>query len=263
MRSTFVLSLLALLQPALSLFLLVPLYVYPGDGLTEWQPLFKAIAKYPTVQFQVIINYNSGPGTVAPPTDTNYIDGVAQLNSYKNTKLVGYVDTKYTKKSVADVTKEVNLYAAWKSYKAKNIALSGIFFDDGVNDNSAASHNYLANVSSKAYAAFPKPGGKVVYNPGSTLDAIYFNYVDTIIEYEGSLANFNGPSTIATFQQSKLSQDSVILYNAQPTAARVKTLIGNLSNKKVGSVFATSDCCYNAVNGTLVELLAAQIKATS
>ena len=81
---------IGLLQPALSLFVMIPLYFYPDDGATAWNPVFSAISSHPKVQFQVIINPDSGPGSGQYP-DVNFITGVSKLNSYKNVKLVGYV----------------------------------------------------------------------------------------------------------------------------------------------------------------------------
>lgn len=264
MRFTAALSAAALLQPVWSLSLLVPLYIYPGSNAVAWQPLISAITKYPAVQFEVIVNPNSGPndGNGAYPS-IDYINAVAQLNSYKNVKTIGYVDTAYTAKPIANVTAEINLYAGWSKYTAKNISVSGIFFDDGQYDGSASSLSYLSSISTTAYKAFSKPNGKIVYNPGTTLSASYFQYVDTIVEFEGALSAFNGPTTIATFQPNQHPKDAVIVHDAKPPTSRIQSFITNNKNANIGFVFMTSDCCYNALNGTLISALAAQIGSSA
>jgi len=53
--------------PASSLFILLLLYTYPDNSAATWPDVFSAVAAYPAVQWQIIINPNSGPGTSPEP----------------------------------------------------------------------------------------------------------------------------------------------------------------------------------------------------
>lgn len=79
--------------PSSSLFIILPLYLYPGESASAWSSVTSTIEAYPGIQWQVVVNPNSGPGTKSMPTDTNFIDGIAKLNSYPNVMTVGYVLT--------------------------------------------------------------------------------------------------------------------------------------------------------------------------
>jgi hypothetical protein len=65
---TILSAFLALISLASSTSILVPLYVWPEDDST-WEPVFNAISSYPDVQFQVIVNPNSGPGDTGRAED--------------------------------------------------------------------------------------------------------------------------------------------------------------------------------------------------
>lgn len=78
--------------------ILLPLYVYPSNG--GWDPVYAAVAAYPSVQFQIVVNPDSGPGAGQYP-NSDYVAGLAKLNSYSNVKTIGYVHTSYGKESTA------------------------------------------------------------------------------------------------------------------------------------------------------------------
>src|ERR1700722_5034162 len=106
--------------PTSSLFILLPLYVYPDSGASAWAPVTSAIAAYPSVQWQIIINPDSGPGS--PPTpDGNYIPGISELNSYDNVRTLGYVDTAHAARALADVESAIDVYAGWADYADRKI----------------------------------------------------------------------------------------------------------------------------------------------
>lgn len=85
--------------------ILLPLYIYPLQG--AWDFVTTAVAKYPDVPFNIIVNPNSGPGVTDDYPESDYIDAVASLNVYPNVNLLGYVDTAYMSKSTDKVATEV------------------------------------------------------------------------------------------------------------------------------------------------------------
>ena len=110
---TLILVPLLLAFSTTSMFILLPLYIYPGTSASAWSNATAAIAAYPKVQWQIIINPNSGPGTTSYPTDSNYIAGISKLNSYPNVITLGYVDTNFAKRAYSAVTSDIDVYAKW------------------------------------------------------------------------------------------------------------------------------------------------------
>lgn len=166
--------------PATSLFILLPLYEYPGQSASAWSNVTAAIAAYPKVQWQVIINPNSGPGTSpnSYPTDANYITGISKLNSYPNVITLGYTDTGFTQTPYAQVISNISTYAYWASYTKANISIGGIFFDDVSNSGAKATLTYYHNASAYAYANVPSDVTPIVLNPGSLGPTALFGYCD-------------------------------------------------------------------------------------
>lgn len=245
--------------PAQSLFVLLPLYIYPGTSASAWSSVYSTVAAYPKVQFQIVVNPNSGPGA-GPVPDSNYIPAIAKLNSYSNVKTLGYVDTNYTNRAYSSVIADINTYANWSSYKQANISMAGIFFDDVTANTSTAAHQYMRNVSSYAYKTVPSQVTPVIFNPGAIIDTTYFGYCDTMIEYEGSFAKYANQTTINMIPSAYLKQTAIVIYSTSGTA-NVKSLIHTMSVDAVEAVYFTSDCCYNAINGTLLNQVAAAVAA--
>jgi len=256
MRSIVLLALLSILEPVLGLSLMIPLYLYPGNNATAWSSVVEVVSQHPKVNFQIIINPNSGPGDTIYP-DANFITGVSALNSYANVALFGYVDTAYTDRPTSDVNSDVETYAGWSSYKQANISLSGIFFDDVTNSDTSATYAYMANVSATAKSYLRS----VIFNPGAVVNANYFRLADVIIQYEDSMARYTYPQTMAAMSKGMHKQISIIANHAKPTQSRINSLITNMMAGNIGSMYLTSDCCYQQVNGTLLTATANKIAA--
>jgi hypothetical protein len=83
---------------------------------------------HPTLNFTVIINPNSGPGTNQFP-DADYTAAVEKLSTYDNALMVGYVRTGYATRNISTVIAEVDTYAGWSS-DSSALTMHGIFFDE-------------------------------------------------------------------------------------------------------------------------------------
>ncbi|KAL8867950.1 MAG: hypothetical protein Q9174_005322 [Haloplaca sp. 1 TL-2023] len=106
---------------------------------SAWSNITAAIDANPEVDWQIIVNPNSGPGTSSPP-DANYIDAISKLNSFQNVATLGYIATGYTQVPYTTVASQIDIYAQWADYDAANISVSGIFFDEA--NNTAANDVY-------------------------------------------------------------------------------------------------------------------------
>lgn len=264
---------LLLALPATSLFILLPLYEYPGQSASAWSNVTAAIAAYPNVPWQVIINPNSGPGTNpnSYPTDPNYITGISKLNSYPNVITLGYTDTGFTQTPYAQVISNISTYAYWSSYTKANISIGGIFFDDVSNSGAKAAVTYYRNASAYAYANVPSDVTPVVFNPGSLGPTALFNYCDTMVEFESPLASYNNTNatTIKTLPSAYLSQSTIIIYNTTATT-NVQSLVHTMAQYKIGAVYLDpGSCtykgqptgCYNYLGLTNLTQLAAAMMA--
>ena len=106
-------SILVLISPrkpnmVLPTFVLLPLYIYPLANDYNWEFVTTALETYPSLQFTIIINPESGSGgngSSYPVSD--YIDGIANLTAYSNANLVGYVDTAFGDRSLTDVETDI------------------------------------------------------------------------------------------------------------------------------------------------------------
>ena len=237
------------LQPVFSLVIMVPLYVYPdGKGLSAWKSLTTIIRNHPQVQYLVIINPDSGPGSGDYP-DSNYIDGVSKLNTFDNVNLVGYVDTWYTSVPLDTVYANIDKYANWANYADANITINGIFFDDMTNNANHTAYDYMSSVSNYAYSSFSDSSSPtVVFNPGCKVDATYFQWADYVIEFEDSLSDYKGLGPIKRKKLQMREKQAIIAHTANPDLVKLQQLLTPIYNQHIGSVYMTKQCCYNGIS---------------
>ena len=255
MHLSYIIPLL-LAIPARSLFVLVPLYLYPGPSGSAWSNITAAIAANPHVNFQIIINPSSGPGTYPP--DAQYIAGVSKINSYPNAITLGYVDTGFTQVPSSTWKSNVDTWAKWSTYTAANIAIHGIFFDDVSDDTTSASYTYYQQAASYSHNTIPS--SKVVFNPGTTAPDQLFAYADTIVQYEDKLAKYKDPGTISTFNQAFNQQTGIVIHDTTSTA-NVKTYVHDMVGKGIEAVYFGVDCCYHVFSLDLLNLVAQAVYA--
>ena len=260
MRSLLLFAPLILALPTTSLFILLPLYIYPGTNAVNWNNATAAIKAYPSVQWQVIVNPNSGPGTTSYPTDANFITGISNLNSYANVKTLGYVDTNYTKRAYSAVVSDINVYASWADYTKANISIDGIFFDDVNNTASPAVNTYMQNASSYAYATVPSDITPVVFNPGSLAPTALFDYCDTMVEFENAYSVYKGATTIATIPSAYRDQSAILVYDTA-ASTNLGPLVHTMAVDGIEAVYFGIDCCYKTFNATFLLQLAAAVNA--
>jgi hypothetical protein len=249
---TFVLS-------AHSIFILCPLYIYPGNNASAWGSVVNAVASNSKVQWQIVINPNNGPG-YGPgigANDSNYVTGVSRLKKYSNVKILGYVDTAEANKAQSLVQQDINTYANWPA----NMAVDGIFFDDVTNCNSNADQVYYYNVTRYAYATVPTDVTPVILNPGALANVACFGYCDTMIEFENAQVYYKNQTTINTIPSGYQDQSAILIHNSTATAATVTSLVKQMSSSSIEAVYFTTDCCYNAINLTLLQNLVTAVAA--
>ncbi|KAG8407891.1 hypothetical protein J3458_020201 [Metarhizium acridum] len=173
---------------------ILPLYIYPQAD-SSWGPVYDAVSRRPDLNFTVIVNPNSGPGS-SPWPDVHYDAAIRRLNSYPNIETVGYVRTGYATRSLADVTREVSVYSGWSS-NSSALAMHGIFFDEAPHEYSAEAAAFLRAADSFVKSAPGLQGRKtIIHNPGVIPDARFNSSdVDITVVFEETFAKWQDRST--------------------------------------------------------------------
>lgn len=225
------------------MLILVPLYIYPGTSASAWSNVTTAIENYPTVQWQVIIDPASGPGTTGCLTDTNYIYAISKLNGYANVKTLGYVDTNYTNRPYTAVIQDIDTYASWWTCNEGryNVSIDGIFFDDVSSTASSAVFMYMQNASSHAYAQVPSDVTPVIFNNGQLAPTQLFSYCDTIVEFENAYTLYNNATTIKAIQSGYRAQSAILVTNTSETTAPIANLVHTMAYYKIEATYFTTD----------------------
>ncbi|MCJ1276917.1 hypothetical protein MMC21_004724 [Puttea exsequens] len=257
---------LAFAFEAASLSIILPLYVYPEASASAWNNANVAITAYPDVQWQVIINPNSGPDIASGyPTDETYIASIANMNSYPNVITLGYVDTNYSMRMYSDVTRDIDVYAGWASDTEADISIDGIFFDDVTNDSP---HTYMENAAAYANTTMPSQDTPIVFNPCTQIaPSPLFDYCDTVIEFESPYSDYTkngkdatGADVIASIPNDARAKSAFIVYST-PSGVDVTSMVQAIAAGGIEAVYFGADCCYHVLDGVLLKQLAAAVRA--
>jgi hypothetical protein len=151
----------------------VPAYFYPDYQDPIWGAMQTS---FPTCRLAVA-NINSGPG--GPTIDTNYQSQVV-LAQQAGLTVVGYVDSAYATKSLANFRSEVD---AWFEL----YTVTGIFVDDVTTDclNSTyytAIYDYVKSYNT-TYT--------VIINPGAIVPFCFEQVGDIIVNFEGNISQYD------------------------------------------------------------------------
>ncbi|KAH8671081.1 Spherulation-specific family 4-domain-containing protein [Xylariales sp. PMI_506] len=149
--------------------ILLPLYNAPGTSGSAWAPVQSAFAANPNVNAKVVINYNSGPGSLSGSDGPDWIAGADSLTSLSNVAVLGYVHCSYGERDINDVEADV---ATWASWVDQGVEISGIFLDESPSTVNTTIEAYMKAVT--AYIRDTEGFDFVVYNSGfpSTVGAL-------------------------------------------------------------------------------------------
>ncbi|QDS69384.1 hypothetical protein FKW77_004551 [Venturia effusa] len=175
--------------PGESTSVIVPLYIYPGDG--AWDPLYEAVEKYPSKNFTVIINPNSGPGATTTPNQDFY-PAIQKLNAFANVKTVGYIHTAYGTRDISDVLQDIATYSGW-SESQMSIAMHGIFFDEVVSDWTSDAGTFMRTINQAVKNATGLMGTrKIIHNPGTIPDSRFNDSnTDITVVFESTFEDYD------------------------------------------------------------------------
>jgi spherulation-specific family 4 protein len=135
------------------------LWIFPEKRLT---PCLCSVSSRPSLNFTVVINPDSGPGSTQFPND-DFASQITKLNQYTNVQTVGYVHTSYATRSVSDVLADVTTYSGWAT-NSTGFAVNGIFFDEIPSNFTADNAAYLKKINQAVKSAPGLHGNKLVRN---------------------------------------------------------------------------------------------------
>lgn len=210
----------------------IPAYFYPSQPTSQWNTAVDN-SPLPTGRQQILImNPSSGPGNSFDP---NYATAITTVhNAGTGFLVIGYVHTKYGKRSLSTVKSEVDKYYSWYP------AIDGIFVDETASAASYVSSYYqpLAN-----YITAKKTGASVMLNPGVYPDQSYLNIsvpstsmliVNVFESAYSNYVNLSVPSWAFSYPAIKMSH---LVYAA--TAAQIPNAVTLSSQRNVGWVYVT------------------------
>jgi len=183
--------------------ILLPLYEYPttDSGIEDWGAVLRAMDAHPGLPFHIIINNNGGaPYEEHPPFNSkDWAKLLGEINGKPKSSLLGYISTGSSGRSIDDVKRGIDQYAAWKTHEGlenppvqHNIQIHGIFFDEIDTDSSKLPYN--KEITNYAKTAF-QSRGPVILNPGSTLQAgseSLLDIADVVVSMETCYSNSEG-----------------------------------------------------------------------
>jgi len=204
--------------------------VYPGAA---WDTIAASGSSVPTV---AIINPDSGPGN---GPDSSYNTYMQKLDN-AGVEMVGYVHTSYGARSLADVTADIDTWAA------EFPLVTGIFLDEASGDPSEISYyttlyNYIMNIPGYNY---------VILNPGVIPDQGYYAISTQIV----ALENYGTSVSAQTVPSwgSCANKDHFVAIVHTTEVADMPSIINSLNSLGYfGFVYVTDGvggcCTYNAL----------------
>ena len=226
--------------------LAVPAYFY--HPLSAYQQLAQNV---PAVGL-VVVNVDSGPGTVASPEWASAIEAAHRAGVL----VVVYVDTGYigttghrtrppaSSTSITDWASQVrNDIDTW--YRFYGASLDGVFFDQSpaLCGPRTSDHSWVDfYVDASRYVKGRHPGARVVANPGQVPDECYTRAADTLVTFEGPYATYidpdRGPCTPRWARKASPEQTWHLVYQA--SAADMTDVIARARAANAGYVYATN-----------------------
>jgi hypothetical protein len=191
----------------------------------------RIIGSAPSVAIAVL-NPSSGVGPSQNPTFLQYVIAAQAVGI----SMLGYVDTNYANRSVAEAEAEIDQYLSW-------YGVDGIYFDQTSSD--CVDQPYYQTLFD--YVRQASTVGKrlsVVLDPGNNVPECYASVADTLVIFQNSYAQYQTfkPSTWTKNYPSSLFwhlvYDSPAQSDMEAAVARARTL-------HAGYVWVTSDTLPN------------------
>lgn len=166
--------------------------------------------------------------------------------------------TTYTTQDISVVKANVSTYAGWKDYSGSSIAVDGIFFDEAPYIDDPSNTTYMTSV-----ASYARDQGLdyIVFNPGElTTVQAYYDAADLIVNEEIAYSSYSESSTVDTIPTEYRDQSAIIMHDT-PSSADISSLVNTVVSAGIAAFYATEDCCYNAIDTTMLDNIASALES--
>lgn len=213
--------------------LVVPAYFDPAAKSALWSDLVTTAAKAPTT---VIMNPDSGPGA---SQNASYVSAIAKVRTAGG-KVLGYVSTRGTKRTLSAVVKDINAYFAF--YK-----IDGIFVDEMTSDSAIAHIQYYQSVYN--YIKGLSANYTVMANPGTNTQELYVSLptADKIVVFEDTAKHYTKFAPSAWQLNYPKSRFVNMIYTS--AADQLNNVMSYAVAHGAGGVFVTSETMPNPYKG--------------
>jgi chitodextrinase len=223
----------------------VPAYFNPNGspGSGYWTQIDQA---GPAVGL-AIANPDNGPGTAFDQGYANAVQAAASAGAH----VIGYVDTGYFGTTGRTTRGGLTTTAAWTTQVQGDVdnwyswygsyGLSGIFFDDGLNDCGTNNAHVSLYQAVNTYTKQHHPGATTVDNPGTAADQCYASAADVLVMFEGTYASYTSWTAPAwELASSTPNQFWHLVYNT-PTRANMDNAVSLSKQRNAGYLYVTPD----------------------
>jgi hypothetical protein len=178
-----------------------------------------------------VFNPNSGPGT---SRDLGYVHTV-QVSQTAGVNMIGYVPTNYEKRSIQQVTADIDRYFEW--YK-----VDGIFLDEVSNTDCGKTLDYYYKLH--RYIKEEKSRNTfVVLNPGTNTLSCFLTVSDILVTFEGDYTAYLNWKPAGWETETTPDRFWHIIHTTpQPNLAAV---IASARTRHVGWIYITPDVMAN------------------
>src|SRR5919112_2075743 len=222
-------------QEALSA--LIPFYIYPSFLGSGWD----TVTADPSNVGVIVANPASGPGA---SSNSDYVTAIAAAQA-AGVRVVGYVDTNYTARSLGDVQADIDL---WVSFYSPD----GIFLDR--TSSLLVDSSYYWDLRAYIDAAMAPGKRTLVLNHGTSPDEAYASIGDILITFENDASAYPATSFASWMDAWPREKFSHILYNDPDW----RGALGLARTRPVGFFFSTDDVLDNPWDSLPTEWLAQQ-----
>lgn len=204
--------------------LVVPSYFDAAKNVAGWNIMTAAALKIPVT---AILNPNNGPGT---SQDANYVAAIKKLNA-SGGKVLAYVSTSYSKRSLSAVVTDINKYLAFYT-------VDGFFIDEMTSDGLTAHVQYYQSIYN--YIKGLKSTYTVMGNPGVNVPELYASLptADRFVVFESDVRSYTTYKPLGWQSSYPKSRFVHMVFNVN--AAQLPGVVAYAKSHGAGGLYVTS-----------------------
>ena len=101
----------------------------------------------------------------------------------------------------------------------------------------------------------------MTFNPGTVTPTEYFDYCDTMVEFEGSLSDYQSQNPVQKVPEQYHAKTGLLIYDT-PTDTDVRSMVQAAASEGIGAIYFGVDCCYKVFDAELLQDIAQAVSET-